>query len=417
VSAWPESEARARLIEVIGERPLIERFLVRVTRRERFIDVGGGVLLASIDDGRVEWAGQDAGPIAQFEVEYVRGRRAALSRVARAVESGGIGRPEPRSKLAIAEQLSIEAARVRPDDDFAEAGRKVMRRHLLRLLDREIGTRASDPLARKQMRVATRRLRATWRVFASGFRKQVRREYETELSDLGRALGEVRDLDVLIGTMANKPALGPLVDYWRAERVAAYQRAIAVLQSKRYTRFVADSLDLTGSVGMAATKDGSRLNVAATAPTALRDGWTKLLVVGAEAVATDEPVAWHAVRIEGRRLRYSFEAFNDVLGAAATAELIARVTRLQDHLGAMNDATVAIDTVQTWLNDPTLDIDDATRVAAQEFVASRHGAINELRATVGPVWAQASDPAAERLLDQALAPLLSTLAAQPGGQS
>jgi CHAD domain-containing protein len=405
VSEWPDSAARTRLVEIIGARRLIERFVVRVVRRERFIDVGGGVLLASIDDGRVEWAGQDAGPIGQFEVEYIRGRRAALLRVARAVEDAAIGKPEPRSKLAIADQLSVEAARVRPDDQFAEAGRKVLRRHLLRLLDREIGTRAGDQLALKQMRVASRRLRATWRVFEGGFRKSVRREHNEELISLGRALGEARDMDVLISSVADRPPLAPLADEWQKERDAAYGRALEDLSARRYAEFVADSLDFTGSPGMGVTKEVGRASVATTAPNALRDAYARLLSAGETAQASDEAAAWHALRIEGRRLRYSLEAFADVLGAAACAELIARVTRLQDHLGAMNDAAVAIDTVTIWLADPDLAFDDTTRAAAQQLVDGRHAAIAELRAAVGPVWTQVSDEAAATLLEQALAPL------------
>ncbi|MEO6350755.1 MAG: CHAD domain-containing protein [Candidatus Limnocylindrales bacterium] len=411
VGDWPESDGRSRLVEIIGDRPLLERFTVQVKRRDRFISIGGGVLLASVDEGSVEWSGVDAGPIAQFEVEYVRGRRAALVRMARAIDKASIARPESRSKLAIAEGMSAEAARVRADDLFSDAGRKVMRRHLLRLLDREIGTRAGDQLALKQMRVATRRLRATWRVFDDGFRKSVRRSHSDELSVLGRELGQVRDLDVLIASIRDDPALAALADNWWLEREAGFARAIGVLDSKRYARFVADSLELTQTPGKGATKRAARLTVAGTAPSALRDGYARLLEAASSAETSADPTAWHALRIEGRRLRYSLEAFADVLGAAATAELIARVTRMQDHLGAMNDAAVAIEAVTTWLADPDLHFDDGTRGAAQEFVARREANIADLRTTVGAVWAQVSDEAVATLLDQALAPLSPTVEA------
>ena len=52
------------------------------------------------------------------------------------------------------------------DDHIAEAGRKVLRFHLARMLDREDGTRSGiDPVDVHKMRVATRRQRAAWRVF------------------------------------------------------------------------------------------------------------------------------------------------------------------------------------------------------------------------------------------------------------
>ena len=54
-------------------------------------------------------------------------------------------------------------------DNVAEAGRKVLRFHLARMIAREPGTReGSDPEELHGMRVATRRMRAAWRVFGDG---------------------------------------------------------------------------------------------------------------------------------------------------------------------------------------------------------------------------------------------------------
>ena len=60
---------------------------------------------------------------------------------------------------------------VTADDVVAEAGRKVMHFHFQRLLAREPGVRAGkDAEEVHAMRVATRRLRAAWRVFGDGYR-------------------------------------------------------------------------------------------------------------------------------------------------------------------------------------------------------------------------------------------------------
>ena len=57
------------------------------------------------------------------------------------------------------------------DDHVAEAGRKVLRFHLARMLDYEAGTRSGeDAEDLHKMRVATRRQRAAWRVFGEAFR-------------------------------------------------------------------------------------------------------------------------------------------------------------------------------------------------------------------------------------------------------
>ena len=61
---------------------------------------------------------------------------------------------------------------VLPDDHLAEAGRKVLRFHLARMIAKEAGTReGKDAEDLHAMRVATRRQRAAWRIFGEAFRK------------------------------------------------------------------------------------------------------------------------------------------------------------------------------------------------------------------------------------------------------
>ncbi|HYC06426.1 MAG TPA: CHAD domain-containing protein, partial [Candidatus Binatia bacterium] len=85
------------------------------------------------------------------------------------------------------------------EDTIAEAGRKVLRFHLARMLAREVGTReGSDPEELHSMRVATRRMRAAWRVFGDGFRPGRTKRHRRELREIAGRLGAVRDLDVLI---------------------------------------------------------------------------------------------------------------------------------------------------------------------------------------------------------------------------
>ena len=59
------------------------------------------------------------------------------------------------------------------EDHLAEAGRKVLRFHLAKMLAVEPGTRSGeDPEDLHKMRVATRRQRAAWRVFGDALRRQ-----------------------------------------------------------------------------------------------------------------------------------------------------------------------------------------------------------------------------------------------------
>ena len=85
------------------------------------------------------------------------------------------------------------------DDHLAEAGRKVLRFHLARMVAREAGTReGADAEELHAMRVATRRQRAAWRVFGDAFDPKRTARHRRRLRLVAADLGAVRDLDVLI---------------------------------------------------------------------------------------------------------------------------------------------------------------------------------------------------------------------------
>ncbi len=402
---WPQSEARDRLVELVGETRLVERFVVRQRRREREIRVGGALLVVSMDTGVVRVAGVEAGRISQLEFERRSGRRATLQRVGMAMQKSGLGRADSSSKLATAARMADAVNRVSAGGIYAEAGRKVLRRHLLRMLDREIGTRQSDELALKQMRVATRRLRATWRVFDDGFKGSAQRAFLGQLRRIGQTLGAVRDLDVLLVSLAADPGLSPLADHWRGRRRAAFDELLKLLSSNGYRRFVERMLDFTATPGDGATKRLADARVADVAPVALRGAVDLMLAAGALAADSEDLEAWHALRIEGRRLRYSVEAFADVLAEKPTKDILRRVTRLQDRLGAMQDAVVATEAAASWLHEQGDDETAAVRTAVEKYLATRKAEIAASRDGFAAPWRGLSGVTFERLFDRALAGL------------
>ena len=104
--------------------------------------------------------------------------------------------PEPPddARLVVGKSPGVTA-----EDHVAEAGRKVLRFHLARMLAREAGTREGiDTEELHAMRVATRRQRAAWRVFGASFRPGRTKRYRNGLREIASRLGTVRDLDVLL---------------------------------------------------------------------------------------------------------------------------------------------------------------------------------------------------------------------------
>ena len=148
------------------------------------------------------------------------------------------------------------------EDTVAEAGRKVMRFHLARMIDREPGVRDGHDIEDiHKMRVATRRQRAAWRVFGEAFRKGRTRTYREGLRDVARRLGAVRDLDVQLEgidayradqSVTEQRALEPLINSLRQHRDDARVLLIRELDSGAYGRFIDDYLDFVRTEGAAA---------------------------------------------------------------------------------------------------------------------------------------------------------------------
>ncbi|MEO8625061.1 MAG: CHAD domain-containing protein [Candidatus Limnocylindrales bacterium] len=393
--AWPASEARTRVIEVAGARRLIERFRIEQERHEVEAHVDGALVAASLDDIAVFAGGRPAGSLKQLEVELRSGSEADLQALGAEIAAAGIGEAESRSKMVIAAELANAVQRVLPSDTMAAAGRLVLRRQLLRMLERETGARTGDPLAIKQMRVATRRMRSGWRVFGSAFKKGARRRYVAELRRVADALGEVRDLDVLRGGLPAEAALEPLLAAWRERRAAAHARLVTLLNDASYDKFVTDYLDFTSRPEAGLRRVPDEATLADAAPALLVAAADEVRAAGAAALSDGDDLAWHALRRGARRLRYTVESLRAGIDEITAADAIARLVRVQDVLGAMNDAAVAAHEVEAWL-DASPDASPETVRVATAFAAAQHAEIVRLRQSFAPVWQGASSLFTER---------------------
>ena len=304
---------------------------------------------------------------------------------------------------------------VTPDDHVAEAGRKVMRFHLARMLAREAGTREGhDPEDLHAMRVATRRQRAAWRVFGATFRAGRTRRYRNGLREIASRLGAVRDLDVLLEaadlyradlSVSEQRAIEPLLTDWREHRDDARVLLIRELDSDGYRRWVDDYRDFVRTEGAAVVPVGP------TQPHRVRDTTASRVWTAYEQVRGYEPVLrWadvetlHELRIAGKWLRYTLEFVREALGDDA-APLIARVTALQDHLGLMNDANVSASMARTFLVEHAGDLSGLESAAIGRYLVSREREVARLRRTIGAPWRGVAGVTFRRTLGRVVARL------------
>jgi len=283
----------------------------------------------------------------------------------------------PEVAVLAAEPPAVgRAPDVRADDPWAEAGRKILRFHLARMLARVPGVLAGEDAEEVHaMRVAARRMRAAWRVFGDGFERDAMRRYRGELREIGARLGAVRDLDVLIEILVTygehrsgrqRAGLEPLLAAWRAEREARRIDLVAALGSERFAQFIGDYQEFAGTPGLAA------LAITPHAPGLVRNRMPATIWVAYQAVwafdgdlATADLATLHQLRIVAKWLRYTLEFVREPLEPEAPA-LIRPVVAVQDHLGTQHDQHVAALLARAFATSTTLT--DAQAKSTAKFV-------------------------------------------------
>jgi CHAD domain-containing protein len=302
------------------------------------------------------------------------------------------------------------------DDAFAEAGRKVLRFHFARMLAKEEGTRhGGDAEDLHDMRVATRRMRAAWRVFGTGFRPGRARRMKTHLREVGTRLGAVRDLDVLIDALltyqadlsqAERDGLAALVESWEAERDDARILLVRELDSAAYRHWVAGCTEFVLTEGL-----GAFPPLSPTSPYRVRDmAGSRLWLAYEDVRAYEHTLRWadlatlHQLRISTKRLRYAIEFFREALGPDA-ASIIPRVVALQDHLGYLHDAEVTAGRARAFLVENSGRLTEAEIAAVGRYLSSREKELVRLRRTVGRPWRAVAGLSFRRGLGRAIADL------------
>jgi CHAD domain-containing protein len=220
---------------------------------------------------------------------------------------------------------------------------------LTMLAQREGALAATRPEPVHQMRVSLRRLRAILRLFRDCTGAPALLRLEAELKALAGRLGPARDWDVflagigaeVVAAVGDDAQLAAVMREARAAREEAYAALRAALEEPEF-RLLA--LDLAEAAARPETWRAAA--PAAATPlggfgAALLDRrWRKLKKRGRRMEALDL-AAFHALRIEAKRLRYAAELFAPLWPGKASRRFLRRLAALQDAMGMANDAEVA----------------------------------------------------------------------------
>jgi CHAD domain-containing protein len=348
--ARPPRPLRDSLVALVNGQEL-ELAAKLKTRRSRVqVRDGSDVAEIVIDSVEVMDNGRVDSTFGEIEVELVEGRRKLLKRVARVLRkrgaAAGDGRPKVFRALGYTPPTPVETGSESPSRTHLAS---YLQHQRAEILAHDPGVRLdSEPEDVHRMRVAVRRARSVLAssrpILAGGVTEPLR----DELKWLGRALGPVRDLDVLLARLQKDLDALPADDRFVAERLLQLLRTdrelaraqlLEALESDRYVAL----LEQLGEVAENPPGKGDRplQALVAKAYEKLRDDVESL----------PEPPGnadLHRIRVRAKRARYAAELAEPAVGKKA-ARFVRRAKELQDVIGEHQDAVVAAGRVQEAL--------------------------------------------------------------------
>lgn len=244
-------------------------------------------------------------------------------------------------------QLSVE-------DDARRAARRALAVHAGQFRHEEAAARQGDVEAIHQLRVATRRLRALLRLFAPVLPVSLVARGRHGLRRLGRAIGAVRDLDVLdLALLARsrkldaetRVALEPIREELSQRRSAALAGLMSELDDPRTRRLLAMLEELPAK----RLSPRGAVRLGDVAGTLVQPHLRAVLRAGRDIDADAPDAALHRLRVRVKRLRYACETLSG-LRENGLAPVIERLRALQDVLGEHQDAV----TQMRWLRERAL---------------------------------------------------------------
>ncbi|MFJ6612496.1 CHAD domain-containing protein [Streptomyces sp. NPDC091289] len=323
-----------------------------------------GTLLAEVSVDRVRaerLAGEGTGTTAawaEIEVELADdGDPAVLDAVEKRLRKAGVRPAKSASKLAraLAETSPVRDGKGPKKNAPRTAGDHVLayvREQIRTIVDLDPAVRRGLPDSVHRMRVATRRLRSTFKTHRKLLDREATDPLGAELKWLAAELGLDRDQEVLDGrigarvealpaTLTLGPVRGRLRAWSAARRTGSRRRIIDVLDGKRYLDLL-DALDalsadppLRPAAGQAPEK---------ALPRAVLGDYERLARRMEHALehppGPERDAAMHEARKAAKRARYAGEAARPALGKPAK-RFAKRVKAVQTVLGDHQDSVVA----------------------------------------------------------------------------
>lgn len=277
--------------------------------------------------------------------------------------------------------MGSDGLRLKNADEARDALRPKIRKALTRMWEHEEGARSfADPEGVHQMRVSSRKVRAALDTSGALFEGKKYRRVSKGVRRLTRALGGVRDGDVLLADLAARrnadgethPGIDRVVVRLERERERSRDRLLTVLDELDATGFRETSLDAFEG----GKKTGRAAKVRRGHARRLIDEHVSAFLAQTESIpAAGEIEALHQIRITAKRLRYSLKIVRKPLMPEAKA-VIASLTGVQDQLGEIHNLDVQIGLIRKEMH----------LMADESLERAMAGGDASVDTNVAPVW-------------------------------
>jgi CHAD domain-containing protein len=393
-ASGPPEAAVALVMAYVRKSPLVPvASLSTVRRRVQLRDREGALLAEVVDDDvsviqglrvqsrfrevEVELRDPKAEPLLEPILARLRGAGAAgedqTSKLVRALGARASAAPE------------VDPIVITPTSSAGDLVRHLIAGSVASLMRHDPGVRlGDDPEDVHKARVATRRLRSQLRSLGDVLDPAWAGALREELRWVGRALGEVRDKQVLSQRLRGRASdlpdgdarlVAELANELQEESQEARGRLVLDMRSDRYLDLIERLVEASRAPVLAAEAEEPAATVAGRL--ARRD-WKRLRRAVARLTAPASDGELHRIRILAKRLRYVAEGAAPVVGKAAERQAQA-ATRLQDLLGDHQDSVTA----QRWLRTAG---DGERRFVAGELSALERGAAMQAQAKWPALW-------------------------------
>ncbi len=225
---------------------------------------------------------------------------------------------------------------------FAEVFRSARRQIAV---NREVVLKSEDPEGAHQLRVGLTRLRSAHRSLKALMNSPQLRQLEKDAQTIARAVGQLRDADVLIAdlyapvanSLPDAPGFKELGELLQAHRGAKQKQARQALTGEAWLRL---ALSLTLWPAMLEAEPCLQGPVKRYADRALQQRWKKAAKLGRQ-IASLEGENRHRMRKSLKKLRYSVEFFAPLYRKANVKPFVKQLKSLQDVFGYVNDVAMA----------------------------------------------------------------------------